>query len=496
MAEDELEKTILTKKNKQLTRDEADDTFRSEDYLEQAYSRPQTARTPSGGRTSRFNREKDLTADFSRSLSLSPRELRDTSGNPRVRDMLVLDAMRNPRNEDDQKILKNIQGSLDDLARDDARTSSEVATNFLADLLHSTRSHAKLVHNYHQHAVKMLKQPYMHIEGSRYCLSLGVHSHTGPSAKSTMKRMNQDHRLMAEHFKDFEEKLLRFAVDLERELLLEKKQGQELRRSLQMEKLEYARLLEKFENMKNSFQLSISEEKNSIADYKEHMHHERQRERDEWEKERERQRARNLEREREVDRLTARHTAETQSLEREKERHRLEMQREVDESDRLQKEVERLIQQSEKDKGMWERDKRADIDREKERLRVEMENRERDRLAWEKERNTWKDRVASLENERRLDRETFEEERHAWDQHNRHNQQEKASLHQTIVDLRGSSEDTKGKLNTLAADNILLREVMTDLRVNNKRLSVELKDAFSVPPQKRPEWKTYFYKKP
>lgn len=488
-ATEELDKTILTSNNRFR-----DDDYSRRDYLE-VDRRAQTARTPDTSRSA--TRTRDLASDFTRSMSLSPNELRDTSGNPRVRDMLVLDAMMNQgSSEEDQKILRNIQSSLDDIGRDDARTSSEVATNFLADLLHSTRQQAKLVSGYHQHAVKMLKQPYMHIEGSRYCLSLGVHSHTGPSAKSTMKKMTVDHRMMAEHFKEFEEKLLRFAVDLERELLLEKKQGQELRRSLQMEKLEYARLLEKFENMKNSFQLTISEEKNSIADYKDHLHRERQRERDEWEKERERQRARNMEREREVDRLTARHTAETQSLEREKERHRLEMQREVDESDRLQKEVERLIQQSDKDKLMWDRDKKAEVEREKERLRVEQDNRERDRQAWDKERNVWKDRVGSLDNERKLDRDTFEQERHAWDQHNRQNQQEKASLHQTIVDLRTHTEDTKSKLNTLAADNILLREVMTDLRVNNKRLSTELKDAFSVPPQKRPEWKTYFYKKP
>ena len=50
-----------------------------------------------------------------------------------------------------------------------------------------------------------------------------------------------------------------------------------------------------------------------------------------------------------------------------------------------------------------------------------------------------------------------------WEEQRRQMVTEKGALHATIVDMRREWEDTKSKLNTLAADNIMLREVMTDV---------------------------------
>ena len=157
------------------------------------------------------------------------------------------------------------------------------------------------------------------------------------------------------------------------------------RRVLQLEKLEYARLLEKFEEMKNFYQVhncakfvffgpflknisnfsylhdisnfcrfwhlrtqqtELTAEKQAFKDFKEELYKERERERDEWEKERDRYRARNTEREREVDRLITRHQAEMSGLERDVERYKQETLREAAETDRVNKELAKYQEMS------------------------------------------------------------------------------------------------------------------------------------------------------
>lgn len=443
------------------------------------------------------------TSELARSMSaLDTRDFTDSAGSSRLRDLLLVDAIMAERDGavDSRKgrdVLQNVQSALDDMESQGdiaQRSSTSVASNFLSDLLHSSRTLSKNVRKYHNYSVKTLKQPYMHVEGSRYCLSLGVHSHNGPSAKQAATKMTHDAKIMAEQFQEVEEKLLRFAVDLERELVLERRQTQEVKRALNAEKLEFARLLEKFEAMKQYFQKQLTEEKNSFKEYKEAVNHERERERDEWEKERDRTRSRGQEREREMDRMVQRHQVEISALERERDRSKQSMLREQQEVDKLAKELDKLARQHDEDKEMWERQRQQDQKRAQEKERMDMEARDRDRKAFEKERMDWQDRLNVSIAEKERDRESFQEERRVNDIAKRHSDQEKGALHNTIVERNRNLEDTKSKLNTLAADNILLREVMTDLRVNNKRLGSELKEALSVPPHRRPEWKSYFYK--
>lgn len=309
--------------------------------------------------------------------------------------------------------------------------------------------------------------------------------------------MTHDSTIMAEQFQELEEKLLRFAVDLERELVLEKRQTQEVVRALNSEKAEFARLLEKFEAMKQYYQQQLGEEKKNFKEYKDAVHHERERERDEWEKERDRNRSRGQEREREIDRLVQRHQVELSALERERDRYKQNMTREEQEVDKLTAELDRLVRQHDDDKAMWEKQRQQDQMRFGDKERLDLEARDRDRKAFEKERRDWQDRVAAVEAEKDRERAAFEEERRVSMAHKLQVEQEKDSLHVTISNTRRELDDSKSKLNTLAADNILLREVMTDLRVNNKKLATELKQALQMESsgkvgKGRPEWKAYF----
>lgn len=134
----------------------------------------------------------------SRSLNLSPRSFRDTDGNSRVRDLLMLDALLTSQNRAPASAVKpngvlgEVERTLRSLDLEDEEpvrinrpsNSSSVASTHLADILTRVRSQAKMAKKYHQQAVDMLKQPYMHVEGSRYCLSLGVHSHSGTGSQA------------------------------------------------------------------------------------------------------------------------------------------------------------------------------------------------------------------------------------------------------------------------------------------------------------------------
>jgi hypothetical protein len=292
-------------------------------------------------------------------------------------------------------------------------------------------------------------------------------------------------QIIAEEFQVIEEKLVKFAVELERELAKERKAANELEQAVVQEKLEYTKLLDKFENARSSFQAQLAEARERESTLKEEHHKDRERERDMWEKERDRHRNRDSERERELDRMGQRHTAETASLEREKDRQKRELLRESSEVDRLSQEVDRLARRLTDERERFERDKleiakRHDHDLEQEKS---------DRVNAVKE---CEESIAVLKTAITQEAHQHEARRLAWEEQRSQFITEKGALHATIVDMRREWEDSKSKLNTLAADNILLREVMTDLRVSNSRLGADLRGSLSLPSSQRPEWNRSF----
>lgn len=331
----------------------------------------------------------------------------------------------------------------------------------LAQTQHLRQQQQQLLEHGHQHGGGLPvgvggEAGLLHLKGSAYC----KHNETktkkkgGKSSKLSTNhgRMDEGPILLpppppppppptTEWFDEIEAKLQAFAVQLERDRMLEKTMDDDEKKGQELDRLKYAVLIQKLEEMNALHKEQLVEEQQRLRGEEAMKERERERKDLERQREMEKQAREMIMQERERDRQAM------EQERRELETRWLQHQHELEEREKVRQDRERKDRQRDKDENERERAERQ----------RERDERERERKEWDRERTNW---------ERILKDKSVQEE---------HLHREKTALADTCSRLRLQQEDAQRKIQTQSEELIVLQQRHKEL-ADRVKLSDELSD--------------------